>query len=277
MKIAYFGCDLFIQCLDILQSHGHDIVAIFVANTDDNITQLSRFSEVNKISLFTEKPDKQQIKQLEADGVECFFSIEYNYLIPLPSPRVMTINMHPTMLPHGRGPTPLGHLILQYPQYAGISFHKLVESFDQGDIILQSPIQLDSNEGLDSLLNKLHIKIAEMLDELLTDLPQLYQQATAQGKGSYWPALTDQDRLLNWHNSTKEIAKCIRAFGRFGVVCCIGQEIWLVKNVETRVISHSLTAGSVLEFNDKTCTVATTDGIVIIYTDSIIERKAINT
>ena len=275
MKIAYFGCDLFIQCLNVFCSHGHDIVAIFAAESANNTIQLARFAAENDIHFFTEKPDKQQIQQIVDEGVECFFSIEYDSLIPLPSSQVLTINVHPTMLPYGRGPTPLSHLILQYPQHAGVTFHKLAEKFDAGDIILQSPIQLDTTEGLESLLVKLHIKIDQMLNEVLTNLPRLYQQATAQTEGSYWPVLTDQDRMLNWHNPIDEIQKLIRAFGRFGVVCCIGQEIWLVNHVETFVTAHSSAAGSVLIQDDNTCVVATLDGIVVIYTDSIVERLAI--
>ena len=275
MKIAYFGCDLFMQCLDILRSHGHEIVTIFAAGSANNNNQLTGFAAKHDIQLISEKPDRQKIQQLENIGVELFFSIEYDSLIALPSSQVMTMNVHPAMLPDGRAPTSLSRLILQYPQHAGITFHKLADKFDAGDIILQSPIQLDATEGLESLLVKLHLKIAQMLNELLSDLPRFYQQASIQTEGSYWPALTDQDRLLNWHNPISEIQKLIRAFGRFGVVCCIGQEIWLVNHLETFVTPHSTAPGSVLVNDAKTCVVATVDGIVIIYTDSIIERSLI--
>lgn len=275
MKIAYFGCDLFMQCLDVLRSHDHDIAAIFVDEEPGNNKNICAYARENEIPYFTGRPDKQHIQKMERDGVECLYSIEYGSLIPLPSSRVKTINVHPTMLPHGRGATPLSHLILQYPQHAGVTFHKLAERFDEGDIILQSPIQLDDKEGLESLLVKLHYKIPQLLHELLDDLPQLYQQARPQTEGSYWPKLRDQDRLLDWHDSIEEINRMIRAFGRFGVVSCIGHEAWLVNHVETYVTPHSSPPGTLLTDDAVTCSVAVADGIVVIYKDSIIQRQDI--
>ena len=271
MKIAYFGCDLFIQCLDIWRAHDHEIVTILAAG--ENNKHIGEYARNNNISYFTGKPDQQKIRQLEHAGVDCLFSIEYDCLIPLPSSRVMTINVHPTLLPHGRGPTPLSHLILHYPQYAGVTFHKLTERFDEGDIILQAPIQLDDEESLESLLVKLQYKIPQLLHELLADLPRQYQQAKAQTEGSYWPKLGDQDRLLDWHDSTQNISRMVRAFGRYGVVCCIGDEAWLVNHVETCATRLASPAGTLLADDDITCAVAVADGIVVIFKDSIIERQ----
>ena len=276
MKIAYFGGDLFMQCLDIFHAHHHEIVAIFAAGSAENCKDIQQYASQHNIQYFTGKPQRTQIQKLEDEGVSCFFSIEYDSLIPLPSSKVKTINMHPTMLPEGRGITPLSHLILQYPQHAGITFHKLAEQFDEGDIILQSPIQLDEQEGLESLLVKLNYQIPELLNSLLSDLPDLYQQARPQGKGSYWPRLTDQDRMLNWSATTEDISRMIRAFGQFGVVCCIGHEIWLVNHIETLTTLHASPSGSLLTEDNKTCVVAVADGIVIIYKDSIIQRQKLN-
>ncbi|MBT3203033.1 MAG: hypothetical protein HN349_01855 [Gammaproteobacteria bacterium] len=276
MKIAYFSSDLFMQCLEVFHEHHHEIVAIFAADSAENCKDIQQYASQKNIQYFTGKPQKIQIQQLENEGVSCFFSIEYDSLIPLPSSKVKTINMHPTMLPEGRGITPLSHLILQYPQHAGITFHKLAEQFDEGDIILQSPIQLDEHEGLESLLVKLNFKIPELLNRLLSDLPNLYQQAKPQGKGSYWPKLTDQDRMLNWSANTADISRMIRAFGQFGVVCCIGHEIWLVNHIETHTTQHSSPGGTLLSEDNKTCVVAVADGIVIIYKDGIIQRRELN-
>lgn len=276
MKIAYFGSDLFMQCLDVFHTHNHDIVAIFAATQAENNSSIASFAKSNNIQFFTEKPDQQQINKLEKEGVECFFSIEYDCLIPQPSSRVKTINVHPTLLPEGRGPTPLSHLVLQYPQYAGVTFHKLAKQFDEGDIIAQSPVQLDPEEGLESLLVKLHYKIPRLLDELLADLPRLYQQAKPQTGGSYWPGLGDQDRLLNWHTPVKKIQRLLRAFGRYGVVSCIGQETWLVNHVETFTTQHSSAPGNILTEDNKTCVVAVLDGIAVIYKDSILQRRPVN-
>jgi len=276
VKIAYFGCDLFIQCLDVFKAHNHDIVAIFAAGNNQQNKNLCEYAATEKISCITDKPTEQHIEMLADMGVECFFSIEYKYLIPLPSPNVMTLNMHPTLLPEGRGATPLSRLILQYPQHAGITFHKLASRFDEGDIVFQSPVQLDDGEGLESLIVKLHYKIPKLLNEVLADLPEFYQQAKPQSGGSYWPKITDQQRLLNWQDDIENIKLMIRAFGRFGVIAGIGQEIWLVNHVEVYRTNHSVPSGTQLTDDHETCVVAVSEGIVVIYKDSILEQRDLN-
>lgn len=276
MKVAYFGCDLFIQCLDVFQEHNHDIVAIFTAGNKQQTEKLSEYAANEKIKCISDKPAQQHIQMLENMGVECFFSIEYPHLIPLPSSQVMTLNMHPTLLPEGRGATPLSHLILHCPQHAGITFHKLAGSFDEGDIVFQSPIQFDDDEGLESLIVKLHYKIPKLLNDVLKNLTELYQQAKPQSGGSYWPKLTDQQRILDWQDSMDNISLMIRAFGRFGVIACLEHEAWLVNHVDVHKTLHSIASGTVLTHDDKTCVVAVSGGMVVIYKDSIMDRLDIS-
>ncbi len=276
MKVAYFGCDLFKHCLDIFVAHDHEIIAIFAASGDKQSSQMiNHYADENNIPCFTGKPDKQVIQDLENRGVQCFFSIEYNYLIPLPSCQVKTMNVHPTLLPQGRGPTPLSHLILEYPQHAGVTIHKLAKNFDEGDIILQSAVQLDQYDSLESLLVKLHYQIPQLLNAVLSDFQELYQQALPQGDGSYWAKLTDKDRLINWLDSNNNIQRMIRAFGRFGVVCYVNQEIWLVNHVEIVATQHTSEAGKILTDDAKVCVVTITEGLAIIFKDSIIEKRSI--
>lgn len=276
MKIAYFGCDLFIGCLDVFRAHNHDIVAIFVAGNKQENKNICEYAAAEKIQCVTDKPTEQHIKMLEDMGVECFFSIEYEYLIPLPSAQVMTLNMHPTLLPEGRGATPLNYLILQYPQHAGITFHKLASHFDEGDIVYQSPVQLDDNEGLESLVVKLSYKIPKLLNDVLDNLSELYQNAKPQSGGSYWPKITDQQRLLNWQDDINSINLMVRTFGRFGVIACIEQEIWLVNHVEIYKTVHSIPSGTQVAHDIKICVVAVSEGLVVIYKDSIVERRDLN-
>jgi len=78
MKVAYFGCDLFMQCLDVFRSHGHDIVAIFAAESANNTNQLASFTSDTDSQFITGKPDEQHIEQLEDIGVDCFLRRYYS-------------------------------------------------------------------------------------------------------------------------------------------------------------------------------------------------------
>lgn len=273
MKLAYFGGDLFIGCIEVWLAQHHDIVAVFTSASAQDNKKIRAYAASRQIQCIAEKPTKQHIQALVEMGVECFFSIEYEYLIPLPDAPLITLNMHPSLLPAGRGATPLSHIILRYPEYAGISFHKLSARFDEGDIVLQSSIQLDHRESLESLMVKLDSKIPALLNELLVDLAELYKHAKPQQGGSYWPKISLQDRLLNWQDPMDKIDRMIRAFGRFGVIACIHNEAWELTHAQVHNTQHTALPGTLLSDDDKICVVAVAGGIVVIYKDSIIERR----
>ena len=62
-----------------------------------------------------------------------FIIAEYSYLVPDTDVKY-AINIHPTLLPNGRGPTPLPYLI-NAPEFSGVTIHKICNKFDSGDII----------------------------------------------------------------------------------------------------------------------------------------------
>lgn len=276
MKVAYFGSDMFMGCLDVFKHHGYQIEAIFLSSHTEGNIKIRQYAETNKIRIIAEKPGQDHIQALEDEGVNCFFSVEYDHLIPIPSPKIMTLNVHPTMLPEGRGMTPLSHLILKQSKYAGVTFHKLSDKFDEGDIVFQQPVVLDKDESYESLIVKLNFKIPSLLNEVISDLNQLYQNAKPQKDGSYWPKVTIQDRLLNWQDKVENINLMFRAFGRYGVVACVENEAWLVNHVETHKIEISAKAGTVLTNDRKICSIVVDDGIVIIYKDSVLERSSLD-
>ena len=141
MKIAYFGYNAFSSCLDLLVRRGHEVVCIYSGESSVHTDRVIRFAELNQIPLCFDKPDQQQMDALVRSGVDIFLSAEYPWKIPVPEQLKYAINIHPTMLPEGRGPTPLPSLILNYPQHAGITFHKMINKFETGILILKTKSQ----------------------------------------------------------------------------------------------------------------------------------------
>jgi methionyl-tRNA formyltransferase len=272
MNIGYFGGDWHLGCLDTFNQHGHSISHIFV-NEKMHYNQLLRnYADENNIPLCTTKPTKDLLDKLIEDGMDCIFTVEYPWLIPEVSDHVYTINVHPTLLPFGRGPTPIIWILKQYKDQAGVTFHKLAKEFDKGDIIYQQPIVVEDDENWESLLMKLHLKIPVFLDQLLSNLNPLYLNSTKQGVGSYWPKISLKDRLISWQWSIKEIDQLVKACGRFGVVVDIVGQVLLVNNIKTTHIKHEHIIGDLIREDDETYVVAVSDGVAIIMKRNIIER-----
>jgi len=276
MKIGYFGGDWHLGCVAIFEQHGHNISHIFVNGIMPYNKQLRTYADKHNIPLSTTKPTKAQLDQLVNEGMDCIFSVEYPWLVPEVADHVYTINVHPTLLPFGRGPTPIIWILKQYKDKAGVTFHKLAKEFDKGDIIYQQPIIVDEEENWESLLMKLHLKIPVFLDQLLSNLKTLYVNASKQGVGSYWPKISLKDRLINWQCTIKEIDQLVRACGRFGVVADVAGKVLLVNNIKTASTDHQYVIGELIKEDDETYVIAVSDGIAILMKRNIIERLNIS-
>lgn len=218
MKIAYFGIDLFSNCLETCIIKGFEVAKIFTFTNDpyDNVEKITRIAKTHNIPLATQKVTKQDIANLEETGVEMMIVAGYAAKIPVSS-KMMQVNVHPSLLPLGRGAWPMPVNILKGVP-SGVTLHKLAEGFDTGDIILQREIPLAYNENLETLTEKV-LKIApEILGDFLKDPETYFKNATPQGEGEYWQEPDDADRTVLSDYTVEQADKILRAFYGYGVI-----------------------------------------------------------
>ena len=77
------------------------------------------------------------------------------------------INLHPSLLPKYAGCSSLAWAIINNEKYAGFSWHKLAEDYDNGEIIFQLPVRINKNDTAFSLWNKVNNKGIEKLNEVI--------------------------------------------------------------------------------------------------------------
>lgn len=270
MKIAYFGYNLFSSCLDLLTSRGHEIVSIYTGENSVHTDRMIRHAKLNQIPVSFDKPDQDQMDALVHAGVELFLSAEFPWRIPIPDQLMFAINVHPTMLPDGRGPTPLPLLILEYPQHAGITFHNMTNKLDEGEILLQKKIEIDENESFDTLSSKLYIEIPLLLDKLLLNLNHYYENGTKQEKGTSWKKLSRQDQTMNWNRPTSKVLHQFRAFGSLGVYSEIQGQTCLISAAEGVICQHNINAGEIISIDEIRLAIASGDGLISIPRSCII-------
>lgn len=78
------------------------------------------------------------------------------------------INIHPSLLPKYRGPTPVQTAILNGDKKTGVTIIKLDEKVDHGPIISQKEIEILENETSESLLKKTFELGAQMLHDAIS-------------------------------------------------------------------------------------------------------------
>lgn len=159
MKIAYFGNNMFSSCLKYLIEDGYEIIRVYKNAPKYGSSAITKLCEKNQIPSFVHKPAQKELEHLVSLGVEMFIVAEYSYILPEIDVKY-AINIHPTRLPKGRGPTPLPYLV-KFPEYSGVSIHKLTNVIEGGDVILQSDVPILKNKSITTVMIKLHIEAVE--------------------------------------------------------------------------------------------------------------------
>ena len=264
MKIAYFGYDPLCSCLDVFLKQDYQFAVIYTGESSPFSDKVIEFAKKNDIELCFKKPSLVNMQRLIEQGVELFFSAEYPWKIPVPDGLKYAINVHPTLLPEGRGMTPLPHLILKQSTYAGITLHKLSNAFDTGDILLQQGISLEEQETFDSLSAKIFQQTPELLSLLLVNLDDVYRNSQVQEEGSHWPSITEAQQTLDWQQPTTRLLTTLRAFGSLGTYADIAGKACIITSAQGKRYQHHYRAGQVLLENEQHVIIATVDGELCI-------------
>lgn len=220
MKIAYAGFDLFYPALEALHHNGCEIVKIFsckVDNVTEFNTQVTQFANTHSIPITYDKITIDDLNQLKGMGVDALFCAAYYYRMPILSGFKM-INIHPSLLPLGRGAWPMPISILNDDKIGGVTLHKMAEDFDTGDIIMQREFTLSNDENLDTFMGKIYALLPDMITRFLSNPEYYWDNASPQGEGEYWDAPDERDYVITPDTDYDVADRILRAFYGFFVI-----------------------------------------------------------
>ena len=270
MKLVFFGYDFSLDIARRLLNDGHHILKIFSFETDNQYAfnnRLQELADINQIPFSTEKVTPQDIKTLISAGCECFFSSGYLYRIPeIDEICAYGINLHPTMLPIGRGPMVMPRLLLEHKDKCGLTIHKLAPEFDTGDILYQEALEMLPDEDIETLSARIAMRAPDLASMILANLDTYWKNATPQdeAESSYWPAHTDEDRTFNWEHSIEKANQIINAFSRYGMLARFDEQLWAVFLAKTWKEKHTHSPGAVVLRLSKEVVIALPDGYIIL-------------
>ena len=142
----------------------------------------------------------------------------YGQILPkeiLEIPKFGCLNVHPSLLPRWRGPSPIQYTILNGDEKTGITIILMDEKMDHGPILTNSKLQI-TNPKITYL--ELHNKLAEIGDKLLLEtIPrwikgEIKPEPQDESKTTYTKILTREDGEIDWKKSAEDLERQIRAF-----------------------------------------------------------------
>lgn len=214
MKIAYFGGDLFSCCMTRLLRSDHEIIQLFTI--DDLLSQKVKEDAIRQgIPVTLSKPTAEHIEVLKQLGCEMILSAGYSHKIPEWEGGSIRygVNIHPSLLPEGAGPTPIPLAITKGLSRTGVTLHKLSKQWDSGDIILQRSIPLFGDEVLIDLFRESQILSLELLEQFMSNPQRHWESAKPQirKKSDYWPSRPKEESFIDCSLDIQTVQKRLRA------------------------------------------------------------------
>ncbi len=183
----------------------------FNASNDYTIIKHNKLHEIKCKSANCEK-FKNEILKLNADVILVGTWGEKLRKDVLDLPVIASVNVHPSFLPNYRGPNPYLQTILHGENKSGITFHLMDEGFDTGAILAQKQIDILPSDTSKELKNRTVYQARLMCAEVLKKLEYGLVIPIAQKRGTYFPNITDDDKMLNFTSeSAIQIHSRIRA------------------------------------------------------------------
>ena len=129
-------------------------------------------------------------------------------------PRHGCLNLHPSLLPRHRGPSPVATAILEGDETTGVSLMLLDEGMDTGPVIAATEVKLTGRETAGELTKTLFDLGGVLLQENLAPWVEGRARAAPQDEASATVTrkLERSDGQVDWSESAETIARKCRAF-----------------------------------------------------------------
>ena len=227
MRIVFMGTSEFaVPTLEYLAASEHEVVAVYTqpdkhAGRGRALTQ----PPVKKVALDHALPVRQPRSLKESNVVDSLNRLRPDAIVVAAFGRILPngvlgmpdfgcINIHPSLLPRHRGPSPIQGAILAGDEYTGATIMLMDAGIDSGPILAQREAPIDPMDTAQSLSAKLALLAAQLLEETLP--PWFSRAITPQPQNdsdaSYTTPLAKEQGIIDWHLPAVDIWRRVRAY-----------------------------------------------------------------
>lgn len=255
-KIVFFGTEDFsLHALEALLGSGFEISAVITKPDSPSgrghkikPSPIKAFAQKHNIQLLQPVKLTDIIDEIKSIGNVTGVLASYGKIIPesiisLFNPGI--INLHPSLLPKYRGPSPIESAILNGDAETGVTIMKLTAEMDAGPIYAQGHYVLQGNETKPKLYEQLAETGSKLLVKTLPGIMDGSLRATNQddSAATYCKLLSKRDSLVNPRQfSAEELERRVRAHLGFPKtkITLNGHETIITKSHTSPVKENSL-------------------------------------
>lgn len=159
-------------------------------------------------------------------------------------PEYGTFNLHASLLPQYRGAAPINWAIINNEQITGVTTFFIDEKIDTGAIILKSDVEIQKNETVGSLHDKLMDLGSALVSETVLLIEKGEVKTTTQPQIETLkeaPKLTSENTRIDWSQPAESIDAFIRGLSPYPVAWTI------VKNLDEELKMKIYSAAVLLD------------------------------
>ena len=279
MKIIFFGTSEFaVPSLKKLSESKHEILLVVTQPDRKKGRHLHLASppvkvEAGRLNIPVHQTDDlmrpDSVKALKEAGAELFVVVSFGQILKkeiLNIPKLISINLHASVLPKYRGAAPMNWAIVKGEEASGVSVIRMNSKMDEGDIILSEEARilpddtaLTLNEKFSAIGSTLLLRAVDLIESRKAKFTK--QNNT---QVSYAPKLKKENGLIDWKKPAFEIRNLVRGMipwpGAFTHLAGRTLKIWKTE-IDTRELSFK--AGQVADLEEGLVVKTGKDNLVI--------------
>lgn len=284
-KIIFMGTSEFAkEILEAIVREKYQVLAIITQpdkkvgrKQEMKIGPVKEFGDIQKIPIFQPaKLNEESIEKIKGLSPDLIIVAAYGKIIPkeiLEAPRYKSINVHPSLLPEFRGPSPIQNAILAGKKETGITIMLMDEKMDHGDILVQAKVQIHPDENTEILSKKIIPLSAKLLLEMIPNWIEgkIKPKKQDDSEASYCQLIEREDGHIFWNEEAFEIYNKFRAFSPWPGIFSIWEKsggiirLKLVKiKTQEKNPEEKREIGEVFKLDENRIGVKTAKGIIIL-------------
>lgn len=286
-KIIFMGTpDFSTKVLEMLIAE-HDVIAV-VTQPDRPVGRKKVMTPppVKKVALEHNidvyQPEKlkgsEELEELLTLDADLIVTAAFGQLLPeslLNAPRLGAINVHASLLPKYRGGAPIHQAIIDGEEKTGITIMYMVKKLDAGNIISQKAINIEEDDNVGTMHDKLSFLGADLLKYTLPSIVNETNDSIPQddSEATFASNISREDERINWNQSAQDIHNHIRGLSPWPVAYTTMDDKNL-KLYSSHIISgKNGNPGKIIETTKKAIIIGTGSNDAIALTDMQLAGK----
>lgn len=231
LKVVFMGTPNF--SVPVLEALIESCNVIGVVTQPDSV-----FNNVTKESPIKQLAKKNDILVLQPEDIrknfdqvidlkpQIIITCAYGQIIPkelLEYPDYGCINVHASLLPKLRGGAPIHRAIINGYEKTGITIMFMNEKMDAGDIISQAEINIENEDNVKTVHDKLSLLGKELLIKTLPDIisSNIKRIKQVESEATFAYTIKREDEKINFDKTKREIYNKIRGLSPWPGAYCL--------------------------------------------------------